>query len=367
MYLWISLILWAIFCERLCPKKVFRNSRTGEISYRTSAIQAVLTFAPLIFFIGLRDQGADTSAYIKGFNDYPTGWDGLMSVIHENAKGVGFKIFGVLIKTYISQDFHVYLFIIAFISGTAIGFALWKYSDYFLLSFILFILSGTYTWMVNGIRQFMAVSIAFAAIGVLLSGKKLIYLCLILLLCSIHVSAIVLIPAIFSVTGRPWNKRTVLLLIASLIAMLFASRFVDVIDAMVESTNYENITSTFINDDGVNPLRVLVSAVPVIIAYLERKNLDRLATQKINMFINMSIIGLGINLIGMATSGIIIGRLPIYFTIYDLILLPWLTRRIAGQNRGPVTVAMLLSYLAFFYLQGRMYYSSDILKIFIRA
>lgn len=74
----------------------------------------------------------------------------------------------------------------------------------------------------------------------------------------------------------------------------------------------------------------------------------------------MSIIGSGIYIISkILSSGVMIGRLPIYFTMYNLILLPWLIQNLFDKNeRRLIYYLMIVCYFAFsiikFLLTGKV-------------
>ena len=369
MIVYISMVAWILVIHCICPKWQYTNQRTGKIRFEASYTQAFLTAAFIIFFIGLRSDGADTSAYIKLFRELPVGFGNMVSAVKSGMDEVGFEIFGIFVKTYISQDFHVYLFIIAAISGCAVFLTLRKYSEYFTSSMVLFMLSGTFTWMINGIRQFLAVSLAFAAVKLILEKKTVLYIILVCLLSTVHTSALILIPVYFIVQGEAWNQKTVWTLIASMLVLVFTSQFTNILDSVLVGTTYEGAVEQFATDDGANPIRVLINAVPAVIAFLNRRQVKEKAPRIIHICINMSIVGCGVSLISVVTSGILIGRLPIYFTIYNLILLPWLVQKtFHGETRKILYLIMMGLYAVYFYYQNFVvnyyYYASDILHMY---
>ena len=66
----------------------------------------------------------------------------------------------------------------------------------------------------------------------------------------------------------------------------------------------------------------------------------------------MSIITAGIYVISMVTSGIYIGRLPIYTSLFNYILLPWeLDEMFSFSTRKLMYMIMILSYMVFYYVQ----------------
>ena len=63
----------------------------------------------------------------------------------------------------------------------------------------------------------------------------------------------------------------------------------------------------------------------------------------------MSIASAGLYVISMFTSGIFIGRLPIYFSLYNYILLPWEINRIfTKQSARIIYIIMVIAYLGFY-------------------
>lgn len=63
---------------------------------------------------------------------------------------------------------------------------------------------------------------------------------------------------------------------------------------------------------------------------------------------------LAVTIVSMVTSGIFIGRLPIYASLYSYILLPWEIEHIFMRKSARlVTVAAVVAYCGFFYYQMR--------------
>jgi hypothetical protein len=206
--------------------------------------------------------------------------------------------------------------------------------------------------MMNGLRQFLAVAIVFAGTGYFVKKRMLPALALILIAATIHTSALVMLPVVFIVQGKAWNRKTLLYIFVAVIAMFVFSRRVDLMDALLEGTEYEGTIETWqsLGDTGVHPFRVVVNAVPVILAFYARRVISRKNDPVLNICVNMAIINVGIYLIAMVTSGIMIGRLPIYVTLYTYILLPYLVYSVdwGGYNmliRGGLIVGYFLYYL----------------------
>ena len=106
---WLFLLLATIIC--------FWNESSARITWNGTRYQrkaywsqAIIFFAVVIFFCGLRSGIADTGTYIQMFKGYPSSISG-MDLKSVN-KDKGFFVISVLFKQFISNDFHGWLFLI---------------------------------------------------------------------------------------------------------------------------------------------------------------------------------------------------------------------------------------------------------------
>lgn len=370
MMAWV--ILFGILAQ-VSARRVCVGEYLGEEVYepRVHLFVAIITFAIIIFFAGARTHVADTTTYINIFNEYPLFQNAHDIIFDSSAREPGFRLFSILIKTYISDNYTVWLSIIALISGICVMFPLYKYSCNFGVSAFLFMASCQFSWMFNGMRQFLVAAIIFSCTGLILKNKTLLYIIIVCILSTIHKSAFILIPMYFIAQGEPWNKRTLLFIGCIVLAMLFTSKFTNLLTDVVEQTDYASSVNEFkATDDGTSPIRILVESVPIILAFIYRNKIKDKLTPNIKLSINMSLIASGLYIISkIASSGILLGRLPIYFSMYNLILLPWLLKNIfEDREKDLIYYIMILCYFGFFYYQmvitwGGMGYSSQLLNL----
>ena len=208
--------------------------------------------------------------------------------------------------------------------------------------------------MFNGIRQFIAVTLIFAATGFMLKKEWIPTLLVILLASTMNQSALLMIPIVIIAQGKAWNKRSILFLIATLIAVIFVDQFTNILDNMMQETQYANMVSDWNEwgDDGTNVLRVLVYAVPTIFSLLGLKYIKAEDDSVIDFCTNMSIVSTGLYIISMFTSGIFIGRLPIYVSLYNYILLPWeIDHMFTKESKRLIMIVMVAAYLVFYWYQ----------------
>lgn len=327
-----------------------RKVRRMRIGY------AVLVFLPVIIWAGLRDSGfGDTGAYMAAFRDIPATISEIIDYLPEISKDKGFTVLSGLIKMLVGDSTARYFLVLAAIQGIALLAVYREYSTNYLISVFLFVASTDWlSWMFNGIRQFTAASIIFAATGLMLKKKYIPTILIILLAATIHGSALLMIPFVFIAQGKAWNKKTILFIAVVMLAFMYADRFTNILDTLLSDTQYENVVSDWQswNDDGTSPFRVLVYAIPTILAFVGKHWIDRENDPIINFCTNMSIASTGIYLISMVSSGIFIGRLPIYFSLYNYILLPWEIEHFFTKRSARIIMgAMIVFYLVFYYYQ----------------
>ena len=370
------MMAWVIFFGILAQassRRVCVGEYLGEKVYeaRVHLFMAVVTFAVIVFFAGMRTTVGDTTAYIKMFKEYPLFQNAYDVIFDSTAREPGFRLFSILIKTYISDNYTVWLSMIAIISGICVLFPLYKYSCNFGVSAFLFIASCQFSWMFNGMRQFLVAAIIFSCTGLILKNKTLSYIIIVCILSTIHKSALILIPMYFIAQGEPWNKRTLLFIGCIVLAMIFTTKFTNLLTDVVEQTDYATSVNEFKStDDGTSLIRILVESVPIIMAFIYRNKIKDKLTPIIKLSINMSLIASGLYIISkLARSGILLGRLPIYFSMYNLILLPWLLKNLfEKKEKNLIYYIMIVCYFLFFYYQmvvtwRGMGYGSEILNI----
>lgn len=323
---------------------------------RTSWFFAILLFAPIIYMVTFRPSWiGDTAAYISFYKELPNTWGGLLLHIPVVNKDVGFSILSSTIKIIFGENVILYFLILALMQGIALICIYRKYSTNYFLSMFLFVASTDYlSWMYNGVRQFTAVTIIFIATPLILKRKWLPLMLTILLASTIHGSALLMIPVVYIVQGRAWNKKTILLILVCILAFAFADQFTNILDTLLVDTQYTNVVSDWksLSDDGTNVIRVLVYSVPALLSFVGRKWIAYENDYVINLCTNMSIISAGLYLISAGTSGVYLGRLPIYTSLYGYILLPYLLDRMFTKESARImNIIMIGTYIAFYYYQ----------------
>lgn len=351
---YVLILVWLGFMA-LLQGRFYReeyNELIDDYDWRVTPVFAFMVMLPVIWMAANREYFADTSLYILIYSEMPSTFQQLSEYMNTVTKDAGFSFISVVLKCILGQDYFLYLLILAVFQGVAVAKFFRRYSVNYVLAIFLFVASTDYiAWMFNGLRQFTAVSIILFAAPLMLNKKYFKMIIIILIASTIHQSALLMIPFMFIAGGEAFNKRTILFIVAIIAAVFFVGQFTDFMNETLQYTQYKNVVSDYTGwDDGTNPIRVLVYCVPAIIAAFNARRIRGAQNVLINFSANMSLISAGLYLISMVTSGIFLGRLPIYCSLFGYILLPWEIENLFSYNNSKILkVATIVGYIAFYY------------------
>lgn len=329
----------------------------GKKKRRKTWWYVILVVSALVFASTFRDRNfTDTPVYISTFGSMPTSFSAFPTFYSGLTKDKWFYAFEALVHIFISEDYRVLFFIIAAIQMYSLAKLYRKYSADFLIAIFIFVTCGDYlSWMHNGIRQFTAVSICLLATTWMIERKYIPAIITIVIASFFHQTALLMIPIFLVCIGEPWNKRTLLVLVLILLSIAFVSQFTNWLDAALDDTQYTNVVTDWKswNDDGTNPIRVLVYSIPALISIVGLRYIRNENDRVINFCTNMSIVAAGLYLLSMVTSGIFMGRLPIYASLYSNgILLPWEIKNIFNRESSRfIRIAMIIGFVLFYLYQ----------------
>lgn len=347
----------------LTPKR--QEIVLGKTEERWGRLSAFILVLPYIVWAGFRSYSfGDTGAYLQSFRECASSFGEIDTYIAGITKDKGFYLLMALEKSILGGSDRLYFLLLAAFQILIIMWMCRKYSEDYWFSIFLFVASTDYlSWTFNGIRQFAAVVMVYAATPFILKKKYIPSIFIILLASTMHQSALLMLPVIFIIQGEAWNKKTILCILGALAALVFVDQFTNIMDTMLAETQYANVVSDYQswNDDGTNPLRVLVYSVPMILSLLGLKYIRAENDPVINVSVEASVITCGIFIISIATSGIFLGRLPIYVSLWSqCILLPWeINHMFTERSARLIKITAVICYCVFFFYQ--MHYTWSIL------
>jgi transmembrane protein EpsG len=299
-----------------------------------------LALVPLVLVAGLRNNIGDTFFYMHSYAVRKLSWEDI-----DYSGDFGFNIYQMLLQQ-ISTDPQLLIFSTALITNVLIVIVLYKYSRLLELSLYVYITAGSYLVSMNGIRQFLAASIIFMGTNYIMKGSFKKYALLILFASTIHKSALILLPVYFIIRRKAWTKNTFLLILSTIVIVLGFNLFSSILFSVIEDTQYSHYSG--FAEGGANILRVIVSAVPILLAYLGRDKF-REVFPKSDYIVNLSLISLLFMII--ATQNWIFARFTIYFGLYNLILISWVVQLFTKKDQKLIYLSILVFYFIFFFYE----------------
>ncbi|MGL5550638.1 MAG: EpsG family protein, partial [Culicoidibacterales bacterium] len=245
---------------------------------------SILLIIVFVSIAGLRRGIGDTGEYVHLFGLVA---DGSVTIATEGFE-VGFILF-LKILTYISTDPQIMIFVTSLIIHTCNIWTLRAYASLFELQTYIYIASGFFLTLMNGMRQGMAAAVVFASTKLIIENKFKWYLAVVLVMTTVHTSALIMIPVYFIVRETAWSKRIMKIILFSSIALLLAQPLISILFQLLEGTRYGGYSS--FNEGGSSILRTVIAAIPVVLAYIGRERLKEEWPES-NVFVNMSIINL---------------------------------------------------------------------------
>ena len=350
------LLIWMFlaggFCYFFVPQQ--EEEVLGHREPRWNFAPAFFTVLPYLLWTAWRSNGyGDTVLYRRSFLNAPSGLSNAVSYALSRSKDPGYAFLESVFKSVISNSDIAFFFFIAAVQILCLMVVYRKYSRNYWLSFFFFIASTDYiAWMHNGMRQFIAVALIFACLPLLVRRQYIPVILITLLAASIHITALVFLPFIFIVNGRAWNLRTIAFIVAVIIAVYYLDVVTDFIADAAEDTAYEADAIELAEGTGTNIFRVLFYAVPTFLSLAFYRYISAADDPLINTCVNLSIVATVFYVFSSFTSGAIAGRIPIYFSLSNYILLPWLISEVFESSSAVLVNSIFVAiYCAFFYFQ----------------
>lgn len=361
MLQYIFILVWLGFMGGIASQMQLKRLEfvCGERVMRYPWWFSLFVFFPIIWMAATRGYFGDTFMYQITYLKMPDSFLEFAEYLKSVEKDKGYSVFAFFVKQIVGNNTVCYFAVVAFVQAVLLITVFRKYTPYYIMVVFLFVASTDYlSWMFNGIRQFMAVTIVFSATIFMLKKKYLPLLGVILLASSFHKTALLMIPCVLIAQGNAWNKKTLVFIAVILLSVAFIGTFTSLLDSALKETQYVNVVSDYKswNDDGTSFLRVVFYSIPAILSFIWRKKIQKVRNPLVNFCTNMSIISMGLYVISMFTSGVFIGRLPIYVSLYGYILLAWEVHHCFRKEMIQFAIGgLIVVYSLFYYVQMKVW------------
>ncbi|NMH75289.1 EpsG family protein [Bacillus sp. RO2] len=340
LYLNLVTVFSLSWIARYFSTPAMATSLNSPIEVKPNRYLTMLAMITLVLVSGLRTNIGDTFFYRHAFEVQDFTWEFVLS-----EKDIGFGLLQMLLK-YLSEDPQILILVTALITNLLIVMVIYKYSRLIELSLFVYITSGLFLVSMNGIRQFLAAAIIFAATKYVMDGSWIKFIVMVLLASTFHQSALILIPIYFLVRRKAWTKSTFTLLVLAMIVVVGYNQFSSILFSALENTQYGHYSE--FSEGGASILRVVVYAAPLFIAYLGREKLRNIFPNS-DYIVNLCILNLIFMII--ASQNWIFARFTIYFGLYNLILITWIVKLVKERDQKFLYYGIFIFYLAYFYYE----------------
>lgn len=300
----------------------------------------------LILFAGLRTGYNDTGTYRFGYDAIPLDTSLFRDVnwlkVGENP---GFRFTNnVLVRLgFSTQSF------LMFYAAITLGIYLWffrKYTCNLPLTIFLFITFCGFTFMMAAIKQCMAMALCALATDRAIRGKTIPCILWVLAASLYHPYALMylVLPLLMF---PPWSFMSVLMLgafaAAGLVMEQLLGTLLNVTDMLGESYD----AGSFIGE-GVNPFRLAAISVPILIAFITKKQNDWANNRIQNVMVNLAMLNGAIMFLALFGTANYFARLANYFLPFQALAIPWLFTHFEKRSRRLITRMAVGAYILFF-------------------
>ena len=312
----------------------------------------------MIMFAGLRITYNDTGSYREAYRVLVTAEQGIIAGIDwlKIGENPGFEVVLRVMKYW---NLSEYAFVMIF-SVFTVGVHLWffrKYSCNLFLTIFLFIAFDAYVFQFAAIKQCTAMACCLIATDRAINKKYGSFLLYVLVGTLFHPYALMYLCVPF-LSFRPWSKYTfIMLVIFALVGFGLQSMLGTLLD-VTDMFGEQYDVSSF-NGEGINPIRLLVTSVPLWLSFLTKKQIET-ATER-DQYIIMNLCMLNVELMFVALFGTAnyFGRLANYFIPFQTLAFPWLLKQFDGKGRKTVTLGIVVFYVAYFVYAMSIYSNFD--------
>ncbi|GIM28750.1 transmembrane protein EpsG [Clostridium polyendosporum] len=316
--------------------------------YRSLTLSRFSTFIILTIIILISGFRSPNSIGDTGTYTYTYRLINVNPHLLDNSKDYGFTLIMILLNK-ISRNPQILIFFTAFITNLFIILALYKYAKPFALGIYLYFGTVLYYVTMNGIRQSMAAAILFWAVRYVINNQWKTYFIIVILVSTLHGSAVIFLPLYFLVRKEVWNRTFWAVFFISVMLVVAFRPMLGIIVKFLETTQYSNYGRDMANNSSsVNLIRLSVTFVPIVLAYLVK---DKVRNQwpESSVFIYMSLF----NCIFMlfSTQYLYFYRLCIYFELYNLILISRLVHFYDKKTKMLLYTGIITFYFIFSWYQ----------------
>ncbi len=336
----LSLVLAFIIERRENQERIIRNNT----AYR----EHLFTFLLIMYlgvYCGLRTWYNDTVTYIQIYDLTPLLSDFAQSNTASFAQGIGFALLNSVMKTigFSTQD---YLMFYALLTVFCYVRFVRRYTDKFVLATFLMFATGFYTFTFAAIKQCAATALCLLALDYLFQKQNIKFIVIVCIATLFHPYSIVYLLLLF-MDFRPLSWRTYLYMALFIAAGFGLNSMIGTILDVTSMIGGNYNAESFIGE-GVNIFRVLVSFVPLGLAFICGHKLFAKTTRSENILFNMAMLNALIMFVGLFGTANYFARLANYFLAAQVVVIPWIIEKVDKKTRTVLTICCVAGYTGYF-------------------
>lgn len=335
-------------------QKIFVNNKGKIIKRCYNPILTFIYICPLTYVAACRYKFWDTGDYRLMYIAVGESFENVFNNITGHVEK-GYLLFTALLNK-ISNNSQFLIIVSSVFTLFIICYFLYKESPNLPISFLIF---SSQVWMttMNGLRQYMVVAMLCLAWIKWTKRKKqskkenFIFTLSILLMATFHRSVLICVPMFFLARGKLLNKKVMICIGVAALMVLFPPMYNLFFGVLLGGTEYENYVDT---DATMGIFRFIISCFPVILIWIyyhiQLKNKNINLNKKEIWMMNLSCLGFACNI--LALKMIYFARIGIYFSIFDLITIPYCIEKcFVEKSKNFIIILLFIFYACFFYVQ----------------
>lgn len=297
----------------------------------------------MVLFVGLRTRYNDTTAYIHSYESMNV-TNSLLEINWTIGMNPGYNIVSLMLKKagFSTQSFLMFY---AAVTVTLYAWFIRKYTCNIWLSIFLFVTMGVYSFTLAAIKQTMAVAFCLVATDYFIRKRYVGFIVWIVVAMLFHPYSLMFFILPF-LTFKPWSIKTVVLLCVFGLGGLLLRPLIGTVVSITTLLGEEYDASSF-TGEGVNPFRLAVVLVPVVVSLPCSRIIGNRNDKVQNLFLNLSTLNACIMFVGLFGTANYFGRLANYFLIFQVITIPWLFTCFNKKNRVVISSFAIIGYIMY--------------------
>lgn len=338
MLVYLAVILLIIIFNQSLIRFSSHYKRELELKYARILMFLLIAIATL----RASTVGTDTAGYIR---DYETVRNMTYTMVFQQyINNPGYYLVSKFFSN-LGISVQIWFGIIETMYMVAINKIIKKYSGNVMLSYLMFLTLGFYTFSMAGLKQTMAMAFALLAFNYLVEKKYIVSIILFFISIFFHLTAMVMIFAVLIYLLKKNKLVLFALLVVFIVTLLYYNAILSYVLGYMDNEHY----STYLNDTSYYSAVVLILQIFILmisVLFIKRY----LSNNKKEAIMMYGMCGLGIISQVFAFAVASAFRLSFYFSVFGIVLLPKALRYEKDGQKRSIWIIVLYSLFIFYFL-----------------